>query len=149
MTDEQLDQAISMIPGDYWRLSCWTCREPGHVTFTCRHLSPTQRVFFAYCYYVHRVSTNPQLKAWYKQKLAYFQGMGPSPGPRPGGPNEFSGGGRGRGGGGRGIGSRLDNEYRMQQRTKSALSAPQANAGALPDPLGSPQTEQQAQVAVV
>ena len=141
MTDEQLDQAMSVIPADYWRLSCWTCREPDHVTFTCRHLSPKQRVFFAYCYYIHQVSTNPQLKAWYKQKLAYFQGMGPSPGPRPGGPNDFSGGGRSRGGGGLGMERRFENGYRMHQRPQLVLPVPQANYGALPATSGARRTQ--------
>ena len=64
MTDEQLDQAMTVIPGDYWRLRCWKCCEPGFIIFKCRNLSPKQRVLLSYCYFIHQVSNNLMLKAW-------------------------------------------------------------------------------------
>ena len=33
LTEEQTRQAFSVIPSDYWQLSCWTCRGCGHSTF--------------------------------------------------------------------------------------------------------------------
>ena len=147
LSDEQLDQAMSVIPSDYWRLSCWTCREQGHVTYVCPYLEPKQRVFFAYCYYMHQVQSNPELKAWYKKRLDFFRGQGPSPGPRPG--SEFTyGGGRGRGGGGFGKGGAQ--RTRLQARPPPALPPLAAAAGALPAPAEKPAAaEPAAPVAVV
>ena len=109
MTKEQINLAYSVIPEDYWSLQCWTCREPGHNTFTCPLLSEPQRLYFAYKYYLYQVEQNPHMKSWYEQKMRkYYQGS-PDPGPRPrnkeynrGGMPHFNrGGGRG---GGRGAG---------------------------------------------
>ena len=50
LTEEQIVQALSAIPSDYWTLQCWTCREAGHSAFTCPTLTLAQRIFFAYCY---------------------------------------------------------------------------------------------------
>ena len=147
MTNEHLYQAMSVIPGDYWFLSFWTCCKPGHVTFPFRPLSLKRSVFFECCYNVHQVSINAQMKAWLKQKIAYSQGIGPSKGLRSGIANYFSERGRGRGGGDRGMGRGLDNGYRMQQRSQSSLPAPLSNAGALPAPTGARQTQQPGQVA--
>ena len=75
--------------------------------------------------------------------------MGTSPGPRPGGLNDFSGGVRGRGGGGQGMGREFENFYRMHPWPQPDLAAPQTNAGTLPAPFGAQQTQHPAQVAVV
>ena len=146
LTDDQLEHAMSVIPSDYWRLSCWTCREKGHVTYVCPYLEPKQRVFFAYCYYMHQVQNNPELKAWYQRKLDYFRGQGPSPGPRPG--KEFSYGGmRGRGGGGAGRGGGPG--IRVQHRKQPALPPLAPVAGTLPAPVTRVETSTTAPVAVV
>ena len=42
-----------------------------------------QRIYFAYCYYLHQVRANPILKQWFQQKRSALQGKGPEPGPRP------------------------------------------------------------------
>ena len=120
LTEDQFDHALTVIPADYWRLSCWTCREHGHVTYTCQYLSPKQRIFAAYCYYRHQVYSNPSLKDWYDKKLEYMRGKGPAPGPQPGS-DPFFGGMRGRGGGrGRGYGRGYDQGYRQPQWQKPA-----------------------------
>ena len=70
LTKEQIEKARLVIPTDYWGLSCWTCRDNGHTTFTCGHLTPSQRLYFAYCYYVYQCKTNPHMAEWYKQRRA-------------------------------------------------------------------------------
>ena len=55
--------AFSVIPNDYWQLNCWTCRECGHSTFT-----PTQRMYFAYQYYLYPVRTNPSMETFLAEK---------------------------------------------------------------------------------
>lgn len=85
LTAKQIQFALAVIPADYWQLSCWTCRALGHSTFTCPLLSLSQRIFFAYAYYLHHVKSNPALKEWFKQKLLAMKGEGEDPGPRPGG----------------------------------------------------------------
>ena len=98
LTEEQIHAAQSVIPNDYWQLNCWSCRESGHSTFTCPLLTPSQRIFFAYKYYLHQVEANPLLKGWYKQKLNAMRQAGPDPGPRPPTQQYDGRGGRGRGG---------------------------------------------------
>ena len=130
LTPEQIEQAMSVITNDYWSLSCWTCRKTGHTTFHCPKLTLQQRIFFAYCYYLHQIRSNPALKEWYKHKLAYMRGEGGSPGPKPGG----NYGGRGRGGyRGQGRGGRGGYE----QGAAPALPAPAA-VPALPAPAATP-----------
>ncbi len=125
LTTEQIQQGIAAIPADYWQLSCWSCREPGHTTFTCPQLDMSARIYFAYKYYLHQVAANPALKEWYKQKMIALQGQGSHPGPRPGGLNNRRGGygGRGYGRGG----------YRPQVPRPQPVPA-QAAAPAAPAP---------------
>ena len=65
---EQLQKALSVIPTDYWSLSCWTCREEGHTTFTCPFLTWAQRLYFAYRYYLHQIQANPQMATYLAQR---------------------------------------------------------------------------------
>ena len=90
LTDKQVGQAMAVIPADYWQLNCWSCRSPGHSTFTCPNLSVKQRIYFAYCYYLHQVRANPILKQWFQQKRSALQGKGPEPGPRPSQGREYN-----------------------------------------------------------
>ena len=83
LTDEQVGQAMAVIPADYWQLNCWSCRSLGHSTFTCPKLTVKQRIYFAYCYYLHQLRANPIQKEWFTQKRNALQGKGPEPGPRP------------------------------------------------------------------
>jgi len=106
--------AYAAIPQDYWQLSCWSCRETGHSTFTCPKLTVAQRLYFAYKYYLYQCEANPVLKQWYQQKAQALQGTAADPGPRPGrgdGGGQRGGfsGGRGRGGMYRGNGSARNN----------------------------------------
>ena len=61
-------KAFSVIPNDYWQLHCWTCRESGHSTFTCPTLTPTQRMYFAYEYYLDQVRTKPSMETFLAEK---------------------------------------------------------------------------------
>ena len=83
LTQEQVRQAMSAIPADYWSLNCWTCRGAGHSSFTCPYLTATQRIFFALCYYRYLISANPRLADWYEQKQKAKAGEGPHPGRKP------------------------------------------------------------------
>ena len=40
LTDDHLDQALSVIPQNYWRVTCSTCRHQGHLT-SCDRASPS------------------------------------------------------------------------------------------------------------
>ena len=82
LTDEQVCQALAVIPADYWQLNCWSCRSSS-ITFTCLKVSVKQRIYFAYCYYLHQIRANPILKQWFQQKRSALQGKGPEPDPRP------------------------------------------------------------------
>ena len=68
LTEDQMRKAFSIIPNDYWQLNCWTCRECGHSTFTCPTLTPTQRMYFAYQYYLDQVRTNPSTETFLAEK---------------------------------------------------------------------------------
>ena len=70
LTSEQTQLAHSVIPNDYWTLSCWSCREDGHSTFTCPRLTPDQRIFFAYKYYLFHVKSNPRQAEYFRQRMA-------------------------------------------------------------------------------
>ena len=62
LTDEQYRDAITVIPADYWSLNCWTCKTDGHTTFTCPSLTPAQRLYFAYCYFVYQCKGHPTMR---------------------------------------------------------------------------------------
>lgn len=83
LTDEQVGQAMAIIPACYWQLNCLSCRSSGHSKFTCPKLSVKQRMYFAYCYYLQQVSANSILKQWFQQERNALQGKGPETGPPP------------------------------------------------------------------
>ena len=123
LTDTQIRLGQSAIPNDYWKLSCWSCREPGHSTFTCPKLSPAQRVYFAYKYYLYQIKSNPNMRNWYQQKSEAMRRLGPDPGPRP--PNRENDG-RGRFGFGRGGGRPVGNRQEPRREpAKPSAPAPQ------------------------
>ena len=68
LTEDQMRTAFSVIPNDYWQLNCWACRECRHSTFTCPTLTPTQRIYFAYQYYLDQVRTNPSMETFLAEK---------------------------------------------------------------------------------
>jgi len=71
LTGEQIRHAITVVPGDYWQRSCWTCRDEGHSTFTCPYLDPTQRLYFAYRYYLYQIEANPAIAKFLEERLAW------------------------------------------------------------------------------
>ena len=123
LTDEQVRLGQSAIPNDYWQLNCWSCRDQGHSTFTCPFLSPAQRVYFAYKYYLYQIKSNPNMRNWYQQKSEAMRRLGPDPGPRP--PmrdNDV----RGRFGFGRGGGRPVGNRQEPRREpAQSSAPAPQ------------------------
>ena len=68
LTEEQTRQTFSVAPSDYWQLSCWTCRGCGHSTFTCPTLTPNQRMYFAYRYYLDQIKENRTMAQFLEQK---------------------------------------------------------------------------------
>ena len=68
LTEEQTRQAFSVVPSDYWQLNCWTCRDCGHSTFTCPTLTPNQRMYLAYRYYLDQIKGNPAIAPFLEQK---------------------------------------------------------------------------------
>ena len=86
LTEEQIEKDRLVIPTDYWGLNCWTCRGCGHTTFTCGHLTQSQRLYFAYGYFVYQCKTNPYMAEWYKQRRAAMDRgdyLGVPPPPQP------------------------------------------------------------------
>lgn len=99
LTDSQISLAVSVIPQDYWGLNCWTCRVPGHTTFTCPNLSAAQRVYFAYMYYMYQTEQTPHMKEFLanaearrSSRTEYPQRGQRSDSPRR---NQYGGGSRG------------------------------------------------------
>ena len=70
LTPEQLRLAMSVVPEDYWSLSCWTCRDEGHSTYTCPYLNLAQRLWFAFKFYQYQIASNPQMKGFLEQRAA-------------------------------------------------------------------------------
>ena len=68
LTEEQTRKAFSVVPSDYWQLKCWTCRDCGHWTFTCPTLTPNQRIYFAYRYYLDQIRGNPTMAQFLERK---------------------------------------------------------------------------------
>ena len=68
LTEEQYRDAITVIPANYWSLNCWTCKTDGHTTFTCPSLTPAQRMYFAYCYFLYQCKGHPTMRNWLQQK---------------------------------------------------------------------------------
>lgn len=50
-----------MVPGDHLKWNCWSFREEGHSIFTFPFHQLTQRLYFAYKYYLHQIETNPDM----------------------------------------------------------------------------------------
>jgi len=71
LTEEQVRQAVSVVPADYWSMSCWTCRDEGHSTFTCKYLTPVQRLYFAYRYFLYQCEANPRIAEFLEDRLAW------------------------------------------------------------------------------
>ena len=83
LTDEQVGQALAVIPTEYCQLNCWSCRSLWHSTFKFPMQTVKQQIYFAYCYYLHQVRANLIQKEWFRQKRNALQGKGPEPGPQP------------------------------------------------------------------
>ena len=83
LTEAQVAQAMSVIPADYRTLSCWTCCEARNSAFTCPTLTITQRIYFAYCYYLPQIAANPRMAEWFKTRADYRAGNGNVPDPKP------------------------------------------------------------------
>jgi len=73
LTQAQKDLAMQVIPRDFWNLDCRTCRQDGHTTFTCPYLTPEQRMYCAYQYYLYQVEANPRMADYYRQRHAKRQ----------------------------------------------------------------------------
>ena len=67
--EEQARDALSVIPTDYWGLNRWTCKNAGHSTFTCPTLTPDQRIYYAYCYFLYKCKDKPTAPEWLRQRF--------------------------------------------------------------------------------
>lgn len=69
LNDGQIRQAVTVIPAEYWALSCWTCRQEGHSTYGCPYLTAEQRLYFAYQYYLYQIKANPLMAKYLEERL--------------------------------------------------------------------------------
>ena len=97
---DQARLAMQVVPEDFWSLSCWACRDDGHGMYRCPYLSPAQRLYFAYRYYLYQVQKQPHMRQFlHDRAVARQQGQqqGPSgQGQQPGaGYSAGQSGGRG------------------------------------------------------
>ena len=69
LTEEQRRMAYKVIPDNTWHYECWGCRGKQHSLFQCPHLTPDQRIFYAYKYYLHKLQKQPQLSSYYENRL--------------------------------------------------------------------------------
>ena len=67
LTEDQTRQAFSVVPSNYWQLNCWTCRDSVDSTFTCPKLTPNQRMYFAYRYYLDQIEGNTTIAQFLEQ----------------------------------------------------------------------------------
>lgn len=70
-TKKKIRQAVTVVPGNYCHLNCWTCREEGHSTFIFPFLQPSQRLYFAYRYYLYQISANPTMANYFEDLIAW------------------------------------------------------------------------------
>lgn len=59
LTDDQINQSISVITVDYWNLQFWKCRHDVHSTFSFPYLSAVKRLYFHYRYFLFQVTSSP------------------------------------------------------------------------------------------
>ena len=91
-------------------------------------LTPSQRIFFAYKYYLHQIEANPMLKGWYRQKREAMRQGGPDPGPRPPQPDRGQQS-RFRGGGGGGYGRSGDRQGQPRPQYQHAVAEQRQEPG--------------------
>ena len=60
LNPREVEQAMQVVPDDYWSLNCWACRTDGHSMYKCPLLLPAQRLYFAYRYYLFQIQANPR-----------------------------------------------------------------------------------------
>ena len=73
LTPEQIQQALQVVPDDYWAINCWVCRDDGHTMFRCPFLLPAQRIYFAYRYYMWQVQQQPHMRKFLADRFAARQ----------------------------------------------------------------------------
>lgn len=64
LTQEQIVEAMALIPNDLWNFACCGCRMGGHSPVTCPYLNEVHRVFFAYRYFRNHFKANPGIERW-------------------------------------------------------------------------------------
>ena len=67
LTKQRTRQASSVVPSDYWQLNCRMCRDCVHSNFTCPTLTPSQRMYFAYRYYLDQIKGNRTMAQFLEQ----------------------------------------------------------------------------------
>ena len=69
LSPREIEQAMQVVPEDYWGLNCWACRTDGHSMYKCPLLLPAQRLYFAYRYYLHQIQANSQMKEYLADRM--------------------------------------------------------------------------------
>ena len=69
MSPREVEQAMQVVPEDYWGLNCWACRTDGHSMYKCPLLLPAQRLYFAYRYYLHQIQANSQMREYLADRM--------------------------------------------------------------------------------
>ena len=69
LNPREVEQAMQVVPDDYWSLNCWACRTDGHSMYKCPLLLPAQRLYFAYRYYLFQIQANPQMKDYLEDRM--------------------------------------------------------------------------------
>ena len=69
LNPREVEQAMQVVPDDYWGLNCWACRTDGHSMYKCPLLLPAQRLYFAYRYYLFQIQANPQMKDYLEDRM--------------------------------------------------------------------------------
>lgn len=71
LTEEKIQQAVKVVPGNYWQSNCWKCSDEVYSMFTCPFLQPTQLLYFAYRYYVQQIAPNPVMANYFEDRLTW------------------------------------------------------------------------------
>ena len=69
LSPREIEQAMQVIPDEYWDLNCWVCRTDGHSMYKCPLLLPAQRLYFAYRYYLYQIQANPRMKDFLADRM--------------------------------------------------------------------------------
>lgn len=71
LAEEQIRQAVTVVPCDYWKLICWMCRDERNSTFTCPFLNPFEIMYFTYRYYPFQIAAKSSIPIYLEDLLEW------------------------------------------------------------------------------